>query len=214
MLAHAGRPMAADDASILDANTCQLEAWAQRVDHQSEYWAAPACNFDNGWELALGLVQVHGADGQRASRLGLLQAKTVFRKQEPNGWGIGLVLAQQPVAAGSARGDTSVNFPLTQSLMGDIVLLHVNAGWLRHHATGRNDVTWAVGAEWAVQQRLALTLESYGSRHSQSRLQAGIRYSVVPGRADLDASYGERLTARGRERALSLGVTLVSGVLQ
>jgi len=33
--AHAGRPMTADDAAVLEPRTCQLEAWWQRLhDHR------------------------------------------------------------------------------------------------------------------------------------------------------------------------------------
>lgn len=211
-LAHAARPLTADDSSILDANTCQLEAWGQRANNQTEYWTVPACNFNIGWELAAGLAQARSEDGRAVTRLGVLQAKTAIRKLAPNDWGLGLVLARQPAAAGSLKGDTSINVPVTISLSDEKVLVHANIGWVRQGATPGDCFTWAIGTEFGVSQRTVFTLESFGSQLGRSRIQTGIRYSVLPSYLDLDASYGERLTARGQERVVSIGLTLMSSL--
>lgn len=80
----------------------------------------PACGVGS-WELAAGKGQ---------SRNAALQAKTVLRRLEKDGWGLGLAIATQH---GISRQHT-VNLPLTMSFAGDALLLHLNAGWIRQPA--------------------------------------------------------------------------------
>jgi len=208
--AHAGRPMTADDAAVLEPRTCQLEAWWQRLHDHREAWLAPACSIAPDWEAGVSLVRAREPGGSASERLGGAYAKTVLRPLQTNGWGLGVVVAHLPLGAGSMAGDTSLNVPLSISLRDDAVLVHANAGWTRHYAIHQGGATWALGAEMAVGTRAALTLESFGARRSHSYLQAGARYSVIPNRLDIDAASGARLTARGREGYLSLGLTLVA----
>ena len=88
--ANAGRPLATEDASILEPGACQLELWMDRSREARDVWAAPACNFGGGIEW-----QVAGArtfeQGSSALSAALVQAKTVFRSVDDNPWGIGLV---------------------------------------------------------------------------------------------------------------------------
>jgi alpha-D-ribose 1-methylphosphonate 5-triphosphate synthase subunit PhnG len=210
--ARAGRPMTADDATVLEPRTCQLEAWWQRLHDHSETWLAPACSIAPGWEAGLSLVRTRAPGSATSERLGGMYAKTVLRPVQTNGWGLGMVVAHLPLAAGSLAGDTSLNVPLTVSLRDDAVLVHANAGWTRHHAIRQGGATWALGAEMAVTPRAALTLETFGAKRGHSYVQAGARYSVLPSRLDIDAAYGERLTARGKEGYLSLGLTFVASL--
>ena len=210
--AQAGRPMTTDDAAVLDPRTCQLEAWWQRLHDHNEAWLAPACSIAPGWEAGLSLVRTREPGSASSERLGGVYVKTVFRPLQTNGWGLGMVLAHLPLEAGSLAGDTALNVPLTVSLLDDAVLVHANAGWTRHYTIHQGGATWALGTEVAVTPRAALTLETFGARRGHSYVQAGARYSVIPNRLDLDAAYGERLTARGKEGYVSLGVTLVASL--
>lgn len=207
--ARAGRPMTADDATVLEPRTCQLEAWWQRLHDHRETWLAPACSIAPGWEAGLSLVRTREPGSAGSERLGGVYAKTALRPLQTDGWGLGLVVAHLPLEAGSLAGDTSLNIPLTMSFAGDAVLVHANAGWTRHYTIHQGGATWALGAEMAMGPRAALTLETFGAKRGHSYVQAGARYSVIPNRLDVDAAYGERLTARGREAYLSLGLTLV-----
>jgi hypothetical protein len=66
--------------------------------------------------------------------------------------------------------------------------------------------------EAAVGERNAFTADAYGSRGGPSYVQLGWRYTLAPGRADLDAALGERTGLRGRERYYTLGLTLYGGL--
>ncbi|MGW8392048.1 hypothetical protein [Pseudoduganella sp. HUAS MS19] len=187
--AWAGRPLVTDDASILEPNDCQLEAWHQHTGQLHEWWAMPACRA-GGWELAAGKGQ---------SRNAALQAKTVLRGLQAGGWGLGLAIAAQH---GASR-QHSANLPLTMSFAGDALLLHLNAGWMRQHGASSR-ATWSLGGEYSIAPRWSASVESYGSRHRPPTKQAGIRYTVIEGRLDLDASVAK---TRGAPHQLALGMT-------
>ena len=196
--AWAGRPMASDDAAILAPGDCQVEAWALRTDTQREWWALPACGI-GGWELAAGGGRMR-ADGLPASQGGTaLQAKTVFRTLEPGGWGAGLAVSVQN-GSGRAR---AVNIPLSVSLAGDALLLHLNAGWQRQQGLPGRPI-WSAGSEYVIAPRWAVSLETYGSRQRPPTRQLGLRYTLVAGEVDLDASLA---STRGARPQLAFGLT-------
>lgn len=214
----ATRPMVVDDASIEAPGSCQLESWTQRTAGQVEYWAVPACNFGGAWqswELSAGLghVKPDGPDG--AYRSGVVQAKTVFRPLQTNGWGIGLTVANQFRQGAGVAGDLSVLVPASLSRFDDRLLIHANLGWLRAHDDHRADLFWAGGAEWAVRPRLTLTLEAYGSARGHALAQAGMRVTLVPDRLALDAGIGHRIGGGGTgDRYATVGLTMAGPVLR
>ena len=103
--------------------------------------------------------------------------------------------------------------PLSVAVAGDSVLLHTNAGLLRDRASGQTDRTWSLGGEYSATQRTAITLEALGSRRTHSIMQLGARHTVIPDMLDLDVAYGQRLSARGSERFVAIGLTFVHRVL-
>lgn len=209
--AHAARPMTTDDAYTLDPRQCQLETWRQHGAHQTDYWAVPSCNFGGGWELAAGAARVYPHATSDSSSLGLVQAKTTLNKSEDGIWALGLTLADQLRPGAGANGDLSVNVPLSVQLAGDRLLAHANLGWLRERGVP-GQRTWALGLEAAVTKSSAITLETYGSQRGGTFVQIGARHTVLAGRADLDAGYGERAGLRGRERYFTFGLTLYAGL--
>ena len=202
--------MNAEDATVLERGSCQLEAWTQRLPDHREYWAAPSCGVAQDWELGAAYVRTRAPHADGSSHLGGVYAKALWRPLTTNDWGIGLVLAHLPVAAGSMAGDTTLNVPLSVSLRDDAVLVHANLGWTRHYAIQQGGATWGLGAEFAVHPRAALTLETFGSGRGHGFVQAGARYSVIPNRLDVDAAYGQRLRGGDRQQFVSLGLTWVA----
>lgn len=179
---HAGRPMAADDAVILDEASCELQSALDRLG----WYAMPACGV-GGWELGAGALrqQRHGAL--------LLQAKTLLRPLQTDGWGVALVLSGQ---GGADRG-AGVNLPLTASLWRDALLVHANAGAQRAGTGGGVMGTWALGAELALGARSAVTMEAYGSGTQAAKRYArlGARHTLLPGRLDVDIAYTRGIDA-------------------
>jgi hypothetical protein len=212
--AQAGRPMLVDDATITPAGLCQTESWTQRSARQTEYWLVPACNAGAGWELSAGVGRL-GADGPgRAIGAGLVQAKTILHPLDPNGWGIGLTLANQFQEGPDTAGNWSVLVPVSVSLVNDAVQVHANLGVL-HGVDGRaHDRSWGLGTEWAVDSRLTLTFEVDGAQHARAVTQAGLRYALRADRILLNAAFGRLLgrddhTSAGTGRYVTLGLTLI-----
>ncbi|MES2160039.1 MAG: hypothetical protein V4476_02685 [Pseudomonadota bacterium] len=208
----AGRPMTVDDAAIAAPGTCQLETYALHADHLAEYWATPACNVGGDWELGLGGAWADDTTGPRSQTMHhfRLQAKTVFKPLETNGWGLGLVLADQFRAGQGGDGDLSVNVPLSISLRDDAVLLHLNAGMMHAETGRRHHATWGSGAQFRVDERHSLTAEVYGRQHSGSRYQFGIARALIPDRLQIDATWGQRLARGGGEPVVTVGLVFQS----
>lgn len=205
-LSQAGRPLVTDDATIVDPGLCQLEAWTVQRPGLDEYWAVPHCAAGRNWELAAGVGRLRSPTTGSAAGSGWLEAKTIFRRLSTNSWGVGLLLVNHFGGGRGPAGELWVVVPFTASLLDDRLLVHANAGWLRPRGE-RSGAIWAVAAEWNATRRTGLTLESYGSQHGHTYLQAGGRYDLLPNRLTLDAAVGQRATARGEEHYLALGLT-------
>jgi hypothetical protein len=209
--AHAGRPMTVDDAAIAAPGQCQLETYAQHARNLDAYWATPACNVGGDWELAVGGAWADDTAGphSRTAHFGRVQAKTVFKPLETDGWGLGLVLADQFRAGSGGDGDLSANVPLSFSLRGDALLVHLNAGVMRP-AGARASATWGSGAAFTLGQRDTLTAEVYGQQRAGSRYQFGFAHALIPDHLQIDATWGRRLTRGAAEPVVTLGMVFQS----
>ncbi len=205
---HAARPMITDDARIVDAKACQLESWIKRNPGSTEVWALPACNFTGNLELTLGGARSR-EDGRTQSTDVVLQGKTLFKPLDANGWGIGL-------AAGTVRHphtgthDGYAYVPASFSFRDDVVVVHVNLGWMREGETRRNRLTWGLGSEAQLAEHTWLIAETFGQNQGKPFHQLGLRHWLVPDRVQLDATYGNRIGGGNGERWFSIGLRLLS----
>ena len=183
--APAGRPLTVDDATIVDAGSCQLEAWHEAGAGQRADWAMPACNFTGNLELALGMQTLQTAKG--ASRAIALQGKTIVRPLTDNGWGLGLVLAHQ----GGAQAASSINLPISLAWHGQDTLLHANLGASRARGAA-TAATWGLALEQQLGNATVASFERFGQHASGPTTQLGLRHEVLPGRLQLDATWGRR----------------------
>jgi len=206
--AHAGRPMTVEDAAIVAPGQCQLETYAQQAGAAREFWATPACNVGDTWELAAGGASAETAG--HSTRYGRLQAKTVFKPLEAGSWGVGLVLGNQFRSGRGVDGDLSANVPLSFALRDDRVLLHVNAGVVRTQATRSTDASWGVGAEFILGQSNSLTAEVYGQQRANARYQFGFAHALIPDQVQIDCTWGKRLARGASEPMVTLGLVLLT----
>ena len=204
--APAGRPLTVDDAGIADRGNCQLESWVDTSGGQSAAWAMPACNFTGNWELALGAASLPADSGHRNAAV--LQGKTVLRPVTDNGWGVGLVLARQ---AGE-QAATSINLPVSLAWQGQDTLLHANLGAIRPQGA-RTAATWGLALERQLGELTGIGLERFGQRGGGATTQLGLRRAIVPGRLQLDASWG-RKSDQPRATTWSLGLVWTGAPLQ
>ena len=209
--AWAGRPLVTDDAPILDPGQCQLETWTQRDPAHTHYWAVPSCNVNGNWEMGGGVARLQGHGGDSGLTLAVIQAKALLAKADDGSWLLGVAGANQFEPSRGLAGDLTLYFPLTVNLFGDRLQWHTNLGW-RRERHGRPGATWAMALEAALNERVALTVESYGVRNGGAWRQIGARYTLLPGRADIDVACGEKAGQGNRERYYAAGLTVYANL--
>ena len=210
--AHAARPLSTDDARIVDPRACQLESWVRRNEDRTEFWAIPACNLTGNLELGIGGSRTREA-GETHTTDVQVQAKTIFKALEPNGWGAGLAVGHL-----RRRDDSTGGFarrlygyvPLSVSFADDLAVLHVNAGLLRPAGESRHRVTSGVGAEVRLNPRLYFIPEVFHQEAGRPYFQTGFRFWIVPQRFQVDATYGDRLGGGSGRQWFSIGMRLLS----
>lgn len=209
LAAGAARPMITDDARLTDAGACQVESWVHRQHGQREWWALPACNPGGNFELTLG-GGLAWADGRQQSGALVVQGKTLFKPLATNGYGIGLAAGYAAQPGSAHAGNPYFYVPTSFSLADDRVVFHTNLGYTRRHENREHRLTWGLGSEIQLTPRAWLIAESYGQDEGKPFVQAGLRYWIVPGHLQVDATYGTRLGRGGEENWLSLGLRLIS----
>jgi len=208
--AWAARPFVTDDARLTTAGSCQLESWTRLYPNSTELWALPACNPTGNLEITVGGGAAKLGEATGWTDDYVLQAKTLFKTLEPNGWGIGAAIGtiQHPkINPGpNLLGNRYAYVPLSMSFADDLVVVHLNGGWLRDKATGKDQTTWGIGTELNLDTKLTLIAESFGNSIDRPYWQAGTRYSVMPGLFQIDATVGRQYGNAGDHRWLSFGV--------
>ncbi|UJB67553.1 hypothetical protein YS110_21265 [Acidovorax sp. YS12] len=211
--AQAARPMVTDDARIVDAKACQVESWVKRNQDSTEYWAQPACNFTGNLELSLGGAKGKDDGGTQTTDI-VLQAKTLFKPLEPDGWGWGLAVGnvRHPAihTGNNLLGDLYAYVPATFSLRNDRVLVHTNVGWLHEREARRHRMTWGLGTEVQWSASTWLIAEVFGQNQGKPFYQVGLRYWLVPDHVQVDTTYGNRAGSGAQERWFSIGLRLLS----
>lgn len=209
--AWSARPFVTDDARLTTAGSCQLESWTRVYRGSTEIWALPACNPGGNLELTVGAGHaMYDEPGRSANSDHVFQAKTLFRPLQTNDVGFGM-------AAGTVRhpgvnpgpnllGNTYVYLPLSVSMADNLLVVHVNTGWLRERVTRRDLATWGVGTEWNVSERITWMAETFGDSHPNTYWQAGGRFSLIPQLLQIDTTLGQSLGGSHDSRWISFGL--------
>ena len=210
---YCARPMVTDDARIVDPKSCQLESWTKVNRGSSEFWALPGCNFGENFEITYGgAVTRDNSETHKTDTL--LQAKTLLRKLDTNGYGIGLVVGHVQQPRENTRddliGDAYFYVPVTFSMRDDKFLLHTNLGAIHSKADQVNRATWGVGAEAQLSESTYLIAEMYGESGSRAFHQVGLRYWIIPNRVQFDTTYGNRFANSGDEQWMTFGLRFLS----
>ena len=209
--AQAARPLITDDTGIVEAGACQLETWVQHQRGQTDFWAVPACNPTGNLEIGVGASRVR-ADGVGTTRGDAqLQAKTVLRPLSAEGWGLALAVGVVRHPADTPyRSDVYLNLPLTVPLVGESLLMHLNAGWVRTQGAGESRRTWGLAGEWRAFERTTLLAETFGQSGGKPFVQVGLRHTLVPDRVQLDFTAGGPARGAAAERWVSFGLRLMT----
>jgi hypothetical protein len=193
----AGQQFVTDDAAIVDANACQVEAWYARPGS----WLLPACQLIPRVEITAGAGAIE-ADGAYQLRY-VVQAKSILTELGPNG-ALGLVggFGLDPLGQIVARRIDAVYayMPVSVALGDSRLVLHQNAGWVygpepvevapdAPREVRRHAITWAMRADGALSSRVTLVGELFGQSRVTPEYQVGLRLSLVPDRLLTDVSY-------------------------
>ncbi|WP_199172497.1 hypothetical protein [Limnohabitans sp. 15K] len=205
----AARPFMTDDARLTTEGSCQVESWTRRYADRTENWALPACNPTGNLEVTLGGGSFKDPQ-QGASQDQVIQAKTLWKRMTPNGWGGGVALGQfrHPSAnvGPNNLGNTFVYVPLSVSFMDDRLVSHTNLGWSRDKSSRNDQFNWGMGMEYQATGRWLLIAETFGDDRQKPFWQSGLRFGVIPGVLQVDATRGAQWGAGSKNRWLSMGV--------
>lgn len=212
--AFAARPFVTDDARIVDAGGCQIEAFVkkQRDFGEREAWFLPGCNPGGNLELTFGGLNIQNDAEGRASAL-VAQGKTILKPLATDGYGVAATLGaarQRPFAAEPAsHWSPFLNLISSISLQSGAVVIHVNAGALDDRNTGVLRPTGGLGGEMLVAPRLSAIAETYGQKGEKASQQVGLRYWVVPDRVQVDGTLGSQRSGPPSRNWMSLGLRLL-----
>jgi hypothetical protein len=217
--AYAAGAMNVDDAQVLGANKCQLETWGKFNRDGTERWLNPSCNLTGNLEVSWGNAWQRDAAGLYVAS-SQLQGKTVFREMSANSYGIGLLggVARQTDSDDDGGRRRSWNYYskllASFSFKDDDVLLHTNLGFNRLGKEQTTRLTWGVGNETRLLERLSFIGEVFGENKGKPSYQAGIRATLVPEYVELDLTYGNVFGADTRGRYVVLGLRFITPELR
>ncbi|HOB65439.1 hypothetical protein [Ottowia sp.] len=205
--------MITDDARLVDAGACQVESWLRFNPGGREVWALPGCNLTGNLELTLGAGRTRDDAEGRATNT-VMQAKTLIKPLESNGWGWGLVLgnAHNSLVHANANllGDVYAYAPASASFMDDRLVLHLNLGALYDKSQRRTRMTWGVGSETQLAASTWLVAETFGQNTGRPYWQVGVRHWLVRDRVQVDATAGHRWGGGSEGRWFSVGLRLLT----
>lgn len=193
--AWAGRPLITEDAGVLEAGQCELESYVARVHHPglTFQWAQLGCGIGLQTQLAAGAGGEISSSGHVT--VAAVSGKTALRQ---------LTAAEQAgiaIAYATLGGDHRDHLRHESSEVKAVLtiphgqwLLHANTGWVRNYASHADKIIWALALE--RQQAFAavdLMGEIIGDDRGTPLAQVAARWTVIPARLVVDASWGAQI---------------------
>jgi hypothetical protein len=162
--AHAGRPLATDDAGTAEARTCQVESWLERAGSDRAWVLAPACGVVPGLEIGADYTAPHPRDVVRG-------AAGLALKWVPESWKVntgagelnfGIKLNHgwlRPASAGWQAAETGALLLATLK-PGDAWTVHANLGTARDRIGSESAALLNLALVWTPSERALLFAES------------------------------------------------------
>ncbi|WP_044407374.1 hypothetical protein [Thiomicrospira microaerophila] len=194
MMAFAGSPMNVDDAALLDAKHCHIEAWSDQYNKASNLWIAPACNLNGRWELGFALGREMYSGDSDTNHFGF-NAKTLLLEQAD--WAVALGLSA--AFTDQIKHDQAVYSlvaPITFNLLDGGLDLHLNLGVASDQIADKNFGLWGIGFENHFSDQARGYIELFGNTASNDHESRGYQLGgvfMVTDKLQLDISYGNSL---------------------
>ncbi len=207
----AGRPLATEDADVLDRGQCEAEGFVAREstsgDPATRGWTLQgSCGVGASTQLALAASRSR-TDGVRGSGL-LFGGKTGILPREGDGLGLALAwgLTGEKVTGGSMEHElTYLNLAATRPFSAGWTG-HANLGWLHSESADASSTTWNLAIEKSLGNGVDLMGEVYGDDRSDEWLGLGVRWAASD-RLSLNASWAT-MNATPRARLWTIGFKL------
>lgn len=189
---HAARPLATEDADVLDKGKCEAEGFYAHLkpsgfDASKGWTLQGSCGIGANTQLILAYSRARSGD-ETAQGL-LLGGKTGIITREGQGLGLTLAWGLTGVKAqGSSfeHEQTYLNLVATREIAASWTA-HANLGWVRSESAGTNSTTWNLAIEKSLREGLDVVGEVYGDDRSKPRVGTGLRWSASD-RLSLNAS--------------------------
>lgn len=206
----AGRPLATDDAGVIERGNCEVESFLARATERGSPSVHGAslqlgCGIAGNTQVALAVTTARG--GGESERGLALNGKTALGEPaNGNAWAVGWGLgALQPDGGGMKYESSFINGIYTRSI-DDALKLHANLGWSHSQSTRRSTTGWALALERSTPASIDVMGEVFGNdRDSAPWVQVGLRWTVVPEKFFLDTSLGRQMNSQ-RPQQITLGL--------
>jgi hypothetical protein len=190
--AHAGRPLATEDADTLEQAQCEWESVAADA-HAS---SLPPTRFIStqlgcglGWRSQLALAVGRIRQDHSAVQTLAASGKTglIARVGSATGLTLAWSAASEKASGQSLKlGSAALALVVTKQIENHW-LVHANLGWLHSHIQHQNSSTWNLAVEHALGAGVDLMSEVYGDDRVRPFAGVGVRWAVSE-RFNLNAS--------------------------
>lgn len=208
----AGRPFATEDAGVLTAGECELEAYALRqtagdAPKETGWWVQPGCGVGYRTQLAFGGGRIKVEPDRYTAAALSGKSRLHELTDEQTGVALAYAVGGEKAPGRSFKHESTalaavVSWPVAKDL-----LLHANLGWSRSQAERLTSTTWALALERAGDSGLDVGAEIYGDDRAAAWLGVGARYALRPQKVFVDFSWAVQ-TNSARAKLVTVGLKL------
>jgi hypothetical protein len=203
--AHAGRPLATDDAGTAGAGNCQVESWWERSHDTRALVVAPACGVGEAVEINGEIARSNSATpSQTDFTLGAKWVDPAW-KLGPLAFGLKAWIGHTRFSDGSHDNGESGASLLVSTELGASGAAHLNLGRLRSPDDQRQHNLLNLALTWKPSESWLTFVELNAVRRSPTAQLAGARYWLQPDTLGLDLTMGQS-AGQPQSRVWTLGL--------
>lgn len=210
--AHAGRPLATDDAAVTEPARCQIESWVERHRDQRAFVLGATCGLGGGFDAAIDRSQVRPR-GDTSEEMGAaLKWAAAEGLQTPLGTvtpGVRLGTTTVRQVAGGWHLSGAGALGILSLDAGNDIQLHLNLGPQRDRATRRTTTVALAALAWSpVREALWFAEVQANDRRAEAGgavRTAGARWWLLHEKLGLDVSASRTAGSAGTTWMLGFG---------
>lgn len=205
----AGRPITTEDAGVIDARNCELEAFGSHARAQTDpsergAWAEVGCGIGFDTQLAVGMGRFNSVDGSRTAAA--IAGKTALRALSEDSIGVALAYTiDGSRTPGEPLRHTGSSASVVVSVPHGRTMFHANLGLTRNHVEGRNAKVYAFAVERLGEQGTDVGVEVFGQSGESAWIGAGVRHAIEAGKLWVDLSFAVQ-SGGGHARQMTVGL--------